>query len=153
MIIKLKQEAGVNKLEEEIFGNQLKNLYNSIHALSNKKFVEDKFNFELESSKQNYHKLDGEKGVIQEEVKALIHDRDRLRVDLQDVVKSRLMIMKDKELYAKGMKEKTSQLENQLQKKTDDLEKKTEVGQLHFTLGIGLLSAWEVIQVGREWAW
>ncbi len=42
-IIKLRQTSLHTALEQEIISNQLKNLYDSIQNLSEKKYVEDRF--------------------------------------------------------------------------------------------------------------
>ena len=53
-IIKLNEEASLSQLDQEIIGNQLQNLYKAIENLSSKKFVEDKFTFELNWIRDNY---------------------------------------------------------------------------------------------------
>lgn len=114
------------KLDQEVIGTQLKNLYESIQSLSNKKFVEDKFKFEIDNLNMIYKELQNEKIVIDYQAKALLNDRDKLRSDLKEMVKSRQNIIREKEIYAKATKERISELENNLQQKDNELSKKQD---------------------------
>lgn len=125
-IIKLLEEVSLIKLDQEVIGTQLKNLYESIQSLSNKKFVEDKFKFEIDNLNMIYKELQNEKIVIDYQAKALLNDRDKLRSDLKEMVKSRQNIIREKEIYAKATKERISELENNLQQKDNELSKKQD---------------------------
>ena len=56
----------------------------------------------------------------------LMGERDRLRNDLQDMVRSRVILIKDKEAFAKFSKDKITSLETELAEKVSQLIMKEE---------------------------
>ena len=52
--IKLTEDIGLEQLDIEINGNQLKYLHKAIESLSNKKYVEDKFSFPIDNLESKY---------------------------------------------------------------------------------------------------
>lgn len=120
-IIKLVEEARLKELDHEIIGNQLKNMYKAIESLSHKKFVEDKFTFEISNLNSKYQELLKDKVICDTQIKNLMTERDKLRKDLGDIVKSRLLLIKDKELYARATKDRIAVLETELQQKNQSL--------------------------------
>ena len=111
----------LSELDKEIIGNQLKNLYVAIENLSNKKYVEDKFAFQIDDLEKKYQNLINEKNVADVEIKTLIHDRDRLRSDLKEMINSRLNLLKEKEAFVKYSKDKITTLETDLAQKVSQL--------------------------------
>ena len=65
------------KLEEEIFGNKLKNLYDSISNLSDKKNVEDKFQNIINEITQKNDKLQKTSQKMNREIRKALTERDK----------------------------------------------------------------------------
>lgn len=101
-------------------------MYKAIESLSDKKYVEDKFTFELDSLNSKYQEICGEKYIADQQIKTLLHERDKLRNDLKEIVKSRLLLIKDKEAFAKQTKERIAVLEADLLAKNNSLVAKQE---------------------------
>ena len=116
----------LEQLDKEIIGNQLKNLYKAIESLSNKKYVEDKFSFQIDNLESKYQVLSGEKYVVDEEIKSLLQERDRLRSDLKEMINSRINLLREKEAFVKYSKEKITALETDLALKVSQLILKEE---------------------------
>ena len=76
-IIKLKQTQSLVNLEEEIFGNQLKNLYNAIENLSSKKFVETKFSFQISELEKTKKFLTNKVNSLESNLRTLLTERDK----------------------------------------------------------------------------
>jgi chromosome segregation ATPase len=115
-IIKLTSEGSLRELDQENIGNQLKNLYKAIHNLSHRKFIEDKFSFELDKQKTKYKVLYLGKEQTDRELSELLNERDKLRTDLKDVVRSRSTLVKEKNVYARTTKETIASLEAKMHK-------------------------------------
>lgn len=120
-IIKLVEESRLKSLDHEIIGNQLKNMYKAIDSLSGKKFIEDKFTFEIANLNQKHDELVSKNAQAELHNRTLLTERDRLRTELKDMVKSRMMIIKDKEIYAKATKDRIFVLESELQQQNAKL--------------------------------
>lgn len=125
-IIKLEEEGKLRKLDQEIIGNQLKNLYIAIESLSHRKFIEDKFTFELNNQRREFEDLYQEKEETDFELSELLNDRDKLRNDLKEIVRSRILLVREKEIYAQTTKGIILSLEAKSLKIIAELKEKLE---------------------------
>lgn len=134
-IIKLTEEGKLRQLDQEIIGNQLKNLYKAIENLSHRKFIEDKFAFELNNQRKEVADLSQEKKDTDLEFSELLNDRDKLRMDLKEIIRSRSLLMKEKEIYAQTTKVIIASLEaKNLKIAAEYAEKIEELTKLDMTL-------------------
>lgn len=122
LIIKLTEEGRLKDLDHEIFGNQLGNLYKAIENLSGKKFIEDRHMFEMEEMERRLGEAISEREREEAVNRSLLVERDRLRGDLREMIRSRKMLVQDKEIYARATKEKIGGLEGELAEKKKALE-------------------------------
>jgi uncharacterized coiled-coil DUF342 family protein len=73
--------------------------------LTDRKYLEDKLEFELSTMKTKCNQLSQSTKTAQSELSQILAERDKLRTDVRELATARKLIIEEKDKYAQMMKE------------------------------------------------
>ena len=110
-------------MENDIIGNRLIILTDSINDLSNAKGNEERLNIFISNLKQQIDDYISEREVLKLDINNLAVDKSMLEQQLKDMNNARLRIMKEKDDFLKESKIKINNLEKDLNDTKQSLDK------------------------------
>lgn len=119
------------KMENEIMGERLKGLYNSMENLSGKYSISFRLTQELENLVQNIYSLAEYNSKTEIDLKVIVHERDFIKDDYYKTAILRDEITSQKEIMSKRYVDKINTLTRQLEEAIEQKEN-NKVEQLKF---------------------
>ena len=122
-MIELKHRNSLFAMENDIIGNRLIILTDSINDLSNAKGNEERLNIFISNLKQQINDYISEREVLKLDINNLAVDKSMLEQQLKDMNNARLRIIKEKDDFLKESKIKINNLEKDLNDTKQSLDK------------------------------
>ena len=121
-VFEFDQNKRLTHISYELIQDKMSMLYESIDAISNAKYLEDKYQIRINNQKNQLENMKEEKVQYEQTIKTIVNESDKFKNDLRNICELKEKMENQRKFTDQCNKETISQLKQEITKLTHELD-------------------------------